>query len=235
MKRFKILLLVLCVVTLFSGCGRLVKITTINSTSKTITAFDDIPALFKTWRPLDFASGESYRYAFEIFTGEYYVNGTLEFSVRGKAPAGLRFAWKFTIGKEVIKGGYFGKNTKFFNKFGEFCSENPITAMVFEALVTPYEAASVYNTVVAQFDDFDIGVELQTDHGGKKYYHKVESKSVFGGIDGYVISTTYENIPQSVMCISPFTAFPTYSLYFSDDEANTDFYIMCNLEAAILP
>lgn len=235
MKRFRILLIAMCILMLFTGCGRLVSITSTNSTSKTITAFDDVPALFKAWRPLSFTSGESYRYAFEIFTGEYYVNGKLEFSVSGKAPAGLRFAWKFTIGKETFKGGYFGENTKFFNKFGEFCSENPITAMVFEALVTPYEAASVYNIVVAKFDKFDVGVELETDHGGKKYYHKVESQSAFGGVDGYMISTSLDSVPQSVICISPYTAFPTYSLYFSDKEENSDFYIMCNLEAAILP
>lgn len=228
-------MIILCVSLLFSGCGSIVQITDDNKTVREITAFDDIGELFAEWHPLDFAGGESFRYAFEINTGEYVVNGKFEFSVSGKAPNGLRFAWKFTVGSEIFSGGYFGKATKFFNKFGDFCNENPITSLVFNALAAPYEAAGMYNTVIANFEKFEVGVELKTNYKGKEYIHKVESKDTFGNIDGFTITTSLDGVLSNVICISPYTPFPIYTLFFSDSDESQDFYIMCNLEAAVLP
>lgn len=235
MKNMKFVLIIICIAMLFSGCGRIETITDENKSVKTITELDDIGTLFDEWHPMDFSGGESFRYAFAINTGTYVADGTLDFSVSGKAPNGLRFAWKFTIGTETFSGGYFGKSIKFYNKFGEFCNENPITALVFNVIAAPYEAAGMYNTVVANFDNFKVGVELKTNYKGLEYVHKVESKDTFGGIDGFTVVTSLDDVPQNVICISPYTPFPTYALFFSDSQENQDFYIMCYLEAAILP
>lgn len=235
MKKTKIIIIILCMAMLFSGCGRIVTITNDNKSVKTISSFDNVGDLFDEWSPVEFSGGESFRYAFEINTGTYVVNGTLDFSVSGKAPNGLRFAWKFTVGTEVFSGGYFGKSTKFYNKFNDFCGENPITTLIFNALVAPYEAAGMYNTVVANFDKFEVGNDLKTTYKGKKYCHVIKSKDTFGDIDGFTITTSLDEVPINVICISPYTPFPTYALFFSDSDGNSDFYVMCNLEAAILP
>ncbi len=224
----------LCVALFFSGCGKIVQITDDKMTVKKIDAFDDVGELFDAWRPLDFEGGESFRYAFEINTGEYVSNGRFEISVGGKGPNGLRFAWRFTIGSEVFSGGYFGKSTKFYSKLGEFCNENPITSLVFNALIAPYETAGMYNSVVAKFDGFEAGNELKTTYRGREYLHKIDGQASFGCIDGFTITTSLGDVLSNVICISPYTPFPTYTLFFSDSEKNPDFYIMCNLEAAVL-
>lgn len=235
MKKMKFIFIIICIAMLFSGCGRIVNITDDNKSQKKIDEFDDVGALFDEWTPISFEGGESFRYVFQINTGEYFADGVFELSVSGKAPNGLRFAWKFQIGDEVFKGGYFGKSTKFYNKFADFCDENPITALIFNALAAPYETAGMYNTVIANFDKFEVGNELKTTYKGKEYTHVIEDKDTFGNMDGFTITTSLDEVPLNVICISPYTAFPTYSLFFSSSDANPEFFVMCYLEAAILP
>lgn len=231
----KIFALLMSVLMLVSGCGKLVKVTQSNKSYRTINSFDSPVVLFDGWKPLNFKSGEAYRYFFEINTGVNIVDGHFELSVGGRAPKNLKFAWKYTIGFETMEGGCYGTTDKFYEKLGEFSDKNPLTAMVFSSLIAPFEYSSLYTKLVSDFSKFDIGSTLEAEYKGVNYKHRVESKESIGGIDGYTMMTSRDDIPLSVITVSPFVELPTYSLFFSDEKGEEAFYIMCSLEGVIIP
>ncbi len=233
-NKIKLAVLVICIAVIFSGCGKLISVTSENSVRREISAFDDVSELYGKWAPMKFAKGESYNYYFVINTGEYVVDGNFELTVGGKAPDGLKFAWRFTIGSEELNGGYYGNNDKFLSKLNAFCEDDPIMSMVFEAIVNTYSTASFYS-MMADYDDFEIGTQIKSDHMGVEYVHTVKEKSTFGKIDGFLLESAVEGVVTNVVCVSPFTSLPIYTLFFTDSQESGDSYIMCNLEGAILP
>ena len=86
MKKIKTVILILCSILFLAGCG-IIAVTDENKCTATIDPHNlSNDELFKDWSPLNFVSGQTLDYNFDIFTGTYSVNGNFVLTVKGKAP-----------------------------------------------------------------------------------------------------------------------------------------------------
>ncbi len=196
---------------------------------------------FESWTPLEFKSGQTMNYDFEISTGQYIVNGKFALTIRGKAPAGLRFAWKFSIGKESKTGSCSGTSANFIEKFRNFCSNNPIYSTVYTALFVPYNNMDKFNKLITDDNKMQIGQTWKSSSMGEEYLNKFESIDNHGGVDGFTVASYLDEAPEQIICISPFISLPSMSMFFlntnSEDNVSTstdDAHVVCVLSKIIL-
>lgn len=234
--KIKYLLLILAVTVLISGCG-ITQITDKNKSSASINpdAIGTNPDLFDTWSPLSFERGQTLSYNFEINTGKYTVNGNFILSVSGLFKSKPNFSWQFTIGHETNSGSFRGSSADFVAKLKEFCSENTVEAMIFEALFTTYEGTEMFNNLVASKTDLEIGMTWTTSYQGQSYEHKLESIDTYGAIDGFSVVSSVNGIPSQVICISPFIPLPSMVMFLMESDSGEASHIVCELSGAVLP
>lgn len=232
--RFKPIAVLLCLVMLLSGCG-VVEITDKNRSSASIDPYDPMNReLFNDWTPLTFSGGQAFSYNFEIDSDKYKVNGNFTFSVKGSNRSRLRFDWRFTIGKETDNGNFRGSSENFIEKLKEYCKDSAIRAMVCEAIFSPYDGATLYNQILADNQAIEIGMKWNTKYQGQTYEHELLSVDSYGSVDGFSVSSSVNDIPTQVICISPFIPLPTMTLFLTESDAGEPIDIICELAGAIL-
>lgn len=227
---------IICLCVLLSACS-VVNITDNNRATVKIDNDASMSELFNSWTPLKFKSGQTFNYDFVISTDKYTVNGIFALSVRGIAPAGLNFSWKFTIGNDEKKGSYFGSSKKFLNKLEKFCSDNVLYSTVYAALFVPYKDMDQFSTLVSQNQQLHIGDSWPVSVLGEGYTAKLESVDNHGGIDGFTMTTLLNDVPEQIICVSPYTVLPILSAYFIENESEntkTEIQVVCELSGAIL-
>lgn len=233
--RIKLIAVLLCAAFILSGCG-IVEITDKNKSSASINPNDPRNReLFNTWAPLTFESGQTLSYNFKITNSQYNVNGNFTFSVSGRNQSKLRFDWQFNIGNEKDSSSFKGSSAEFIEKLREYCKESSVRTMVFEAIFSSYDGAALYNSLLANNKELELGMKWSTKYQGQAYEHELLSIDSYGSIDGFSVVSSVNSIPTQIICISPFVPLPTMTLFLIEADDGSPVDIVCELSGAILP
>ncbi len=228
MKKAIAAVLVLCLTFVLSACAP-IQITEDNRTEKAIDTSFGVMTLFEEWTPLVFTEGQSFSYDFIINTGEYTSAGKFLLSVRGKAPSGLRFSWKFEIGSETLSGSCFGTSEKFYKKLSDFCKKDYILNTFFTSVFVVYEGSNTFNQLIGTYEDIPIGETWTRTSLGIEYEYSLDGINNYAGVDGITYTTRENGVPADVFCISPFIPLPSMTLYFVGENG----YVFAQLNGAI--
>lgn len=231
MKKIIVTLITAIVLLYACGCGEI----PVPTGQATIDP-EQTTSPYESWTPLQFSSGQTMVYNFNIKVDTGIIDGRFALKVTGKAPAGLYFDWEYTynnIEEFSDSGHYFGSSEGFIEKLSQIFQENNVMSSVYESLFTPLENNDLYSQLVAQYSHLESGETWTSVHNKVTYTHKIGEKATYGGVEGYEVETyTQENdlVPIQTICLSPYCVLPTMSLFLIESSTAEDFnYVICEL------